>query len=119
MLRFLDRSQAHLPLGLVARASEGGQLSDVVLPTGHPLRVRCAASGESGRFSRVWVWSRETSSWSWGTRTDATGVLDTHVSAHHAVVAEPLLGPSPAREAWGLLYAGEELDLGTQAGLKH
>jgi hypothetical protein len=65
-------------------------MQDIVLPEGNPLEVRCVDPDGAPVKSRVWFYSYENRSWSWGGYTDAEGLLHGIVSASYAIVVRPL-----------------------------
>ncbi len=109
VIRAVDLMQGYLPLQIPA---ERGLRTDVVLARGEPLEIHCRDPESEGVPSRVWVWSQEGGTWSWGTRTNQAGTLHATVSDVHAVVARPIHGGlDTTAEVWNRTYEEGALEL--------
>lgn len=109
VFRAVDLTQNYLPSLIPART---GRRMNVVLNQGEPLAIHCASAEDEAVPSRVWVYSEEGGTWSWGSRTDRSGTLHATVSDRHAVVARPLSGSfATTAEVWDRTYDKEELEL--------
>jgi len=84
--------------------TQGGAMEDIVLPEGNPLEVRCVDPAGAPVKSRVWFYSYEGQSWSWGGYTADDGVLHGIVSASHAIMARPLSEDHIGINLWHQIY---------------
>lgn len=89
----------------------GATLPDLMMPAGNPLSVRCLDPGGAGVRSRVWFYSYENRSWSWGGLTDEDGTLNGMVSASHAIVVRPLSKDFVGTNLWRQTYGATEVEL--------
>jgi protocatechuate 3,4-dioxygenase beta subunit len=106
LLRAVDPTRRHLPLEQEHTSEESRSLT-LELRSGSPLDVVCE-SAEAPVPSRVWVYSRATGTWSWGSPTDRDGRLRTVVEGDHGIVAEPLSRERLQVQRWrGADEAGE------------
>lgn len=84
--------------------TKSSSMPDIVLPDGNPLEVRCVDTGGSPVKSRVWFYSYEGRSWSWGGYTNNDGILHGIVSASHAIIARPLSKDYIGVNLWRQIY---------------
>jgi len=97
-VRALDRKKTFLP----ARAVAGPTARlDLVLARGTPVEITCESSDGGALPARVWVWSEQTETWSWGSPTDGDGKITVPSSdAGFRAVARPLYHGSSDPLAW-------------------
>ena len=98
-----DPTGAHLSARLTVSESE---LPRVTLPAGERLEILSEA-----RTGRVWVWSEQARTWSFGTPLDEEGRATARVSANHAIVIDSREPGVQPFEAWGLAYGEPTLSL--------
>ncbi len=91
--------------------TSGTNLPDILLPEGNPLTVRCVDPDGAGVRSRVWFYSYENRSWSWGGLTDDFGALQGMVSASHAIIARPLSKDFIGANLWRQTYGANEAEI--------
>ena len=97
-VRALDLAQDHLPVRMHAGPTP---TLDLVMPEGVPVEVVCESSDGDPVPARVWVWSEESQTWSWGTPTGDDGRIAVRGSAEgFDAVAEPLSGLNEDPHAW-------------------
>ena len=108
-LRAVAPERVVLPARRVVRPEEAR--ADLTLRHGLPLELFVADVAQRGRLARVWFWSEDANTWSWGERTDDEGRVLTTVSELFSVVADPVAEGALPSEAWDRVYEGPQLKL--------